>query len=293
MFNVYDFYAFYAFYSLYSFCTFYSFCACEITLITSFTILLILTKWVHQTAKFQTCNCSGEISPNLYFGRLLLLKAYTISAKKVQKSYASWHWRLIQNWKKKTDLLFQRWQEFREFWTKHLQVSKSCTLIGVFYPKYIMFDLKKYGGVIFCNTGEWYKMWIQTDLWFGKWHVDFGKFSPEHLKVSKFGFWWDLFVQSWKFTEDLCVLTLENDIQANLYKELDLKTLKFRRWWRRLCMIYKVKTSGLPLYLSKYISKGNHSYNTWLHEGGPNIYHSRTDVFKYSFFLCDISESNT
>ena len=34
------FYVFYAFYSLYSFCTFYSFCACEITVITSFTMLL-------------------------------------------------------------------------------------------------------------------------------------------------------------------------------------------------------------------------------------------------------------
>ena len=34
------------------------------------------------------------------FDRLLLLKVYKISAKKVQRSYVSWHWRMMQNLKK-------------------------------------------------------------------------------------------------------------------------------------------------------------------------------------------------
>ena len=34
------------------------------------------------------------------FDRLLLLKIYKISAKKVQRSYVSWHWRMMQNLKK-------------------------------------------------------------------------------------------------------------------------------------------------------------------------------------------------
>ena len=41
-----------------------------------------------------------SISPNLYLDRLLLLKVYKISAKKVQRSCVSWHWRLMQNLKK-------------------------------------------------------------------------------------------------------------------------------------------------------------------------------------------------
>ena len=53
--------------------------------------------------------------------------------------------------------------------------------------------------------------------------------------------------------------------QAKLYKELGLETLKFSRWCRRLCML---KTSGLPLYLSKYNPGGNHSSTTQLKEGG-------------------------
>ena len=44
--------------------------------------LLSPPKVAHQSAKFQTFNCSDEISPNLYFDRLLLLKVYKISAKK-------------------------------------------------------------------------------------------------------------------------------------------------------------------------------------------------------------------
>ena len=57
--------------------------------------------------KFRTFDCSGEISPNLFFGRLLSLKAYKISVKNVQKSYVSWHWRVIHSLKKKRIFCFK------------------------------------------------------------------------------------------------------------------------------------------------------------------------------------------
>ena len=130
-----------------------------------FCTFLAETTWfgqgAHQSAKFQTFDCSGKISPNLYFDRLLLLrvyrgsakkkyggnkflmipkshakfeekltfcfkndknlanfdqstknlknlhfdwsllcKVYNASPKKVQRSYISWHWRVMQNLKK-------------------------------------------------------------------------------------------------------------------------------------------------------------------------------------------------
>ena len=37
---------------------------------------MIFTKGTHQSARFQTFDFSGEISPNLYLDRLLLLKVY-------------------------------------------------------------------------------------------------------------------------------------------------------------------------------------------------------------------------
>ena len=97
-----------------------------------------------------------------------------------------------------------------------LRILKIYSLIGFFCAKYITLDLKKYREVILHNTEEWCKIWRKTDLCFGKWHEEYGKFSPDHLKVSKLGFWWDPLIRSrksWslKSTEELCVMTMKND----------------------------------------------------------------------------------
>ena len=60
------------------------------------------------------------------------------------------------------------------------------------------------------------KFWRKTDLWFEKRLEKFVKFSPEHLKVSKLGLWWDPFVQSrkgmtLKFAEELCVIKMKSN----------------------------------------------------------------------------------
>ena len=49
-------------------------------------------------------NTSSGKSENLHFNVLLLSTAYKVSAKKVQQSFLSWHWRVVQTLKK--DLLF-------------------------------------------------------------------------------------------------------------------------------------------------------------------------------------------
>ena len=122
------------------------------------------------------------------------------------------------------DLSVQNWhEEFDEFWPKHSKIQKICTLMSCFRPKSIMFEVTKYKGVMFDGTEDWCKIWRKTDLCFQKWHEEFGKFSPEHLKVSKLGLWWDPFIQSrkcmsLKFTEELCVMTMKND--AKFEKEL-------------------------------------------------------------------------
>ena len=114
---------------------------------------------------------------------------------------------------KKNGLLLQKWQKFGEFWSKH---SKICTLIGSFSAIHTTFNLKKYRWVTFHGTGEPCKIWRKTDLWFGKWYDQFGKFSTEHFGMSKLGLQWDPFIQSRKcirkkYTEKLCVITLKND----------------------------------------------------------------------------------
>ena len=105
---------------------------------------------------------------------------------------------------KRNDLSFRNWhEEFDRFWPENSKVSKIATLIGSFSPKHIIFELKTYRGVILHNTEEWFKVWRKTDLPFEKWHEEFGKFSPEHSKVSKLGLWWVSNLQrsyvSWKW----------------------------------------------------------------------------------------------
>ena len=61
-------------------------------------------------------------------------------------------------------------------------------------------------------TQNWSKVWRETGFFFQKLHKEFSKFSPEHLKVSKLGLWWHLFIQIWKFvslkfTGELCIMT--------------------------------------------------------------------------------------
>ena len=43
-----------------------------------------------------------------------------------------------------TDLSVQNWdEEFDEFWPEHSKISKINTLMGFFWTKYIMVELKK------------------------------------------------------------------------------------------------------------------------------------------------------
>ena len=57
------------------------------------------------------------------------------------------------------DLSVQNWhEEFDKFWSEHSKISKICTLIGCFWLKYIMFELKKYRVVMFDGTEDWCKI---------------------------------------------------------------------------------------------------------------------------------------
>ena len=76
------------------------------------------------------------------------------------------------------DLLFQNLhKEFDEFWPEYSKkFSKIFTLIGSFWAEYMLFELKKYRGVIFNETEEGYKIWrgiesIISKLASGIWQI--------------------------------------------------------------------------------------------------------------------------
>ena len=89
----------------------------------------------------------------------------------------------------------------------HFDWSILCELYNI-WPN-------RYRGVTFGDAEETCNIWIKTDVLFGKWHKEFCKFSPEHLKESKLGLSWDTLFQSQKclsfdFTEELCA-DMNND----------------------------------------------------------------------------------
>ena len=67
--------------------------------------------------------------------------------------------------------------------------------------------------------------------------------------------------------------------------------MKFRRWFRRLCTYFKIKTSGKPENVLNLIQTGQHSYNIRKLDQTETYYY-RTDVFKNSLFPYAIVEWN-
>ena len=153
-----------------------------------------------------------------------------------------------------------------------------------------MFDLKKYKRVIFHDTEGWCKIWRKPVLWFGKWNEEYGKYSPEHLKVSKLGLWWDPLIQnrkrmSLKSTEELCVMTMKND--AKIWRGIDLS---FQNWHEEFKRILIQALESLNkfhfnvLLLSKvYIAWARNvqrSYLSWTWRGIQNLERNRLVVLK-------------
>ena len=74
--------------------------------------------------------------------------------------------------------------------------------------------------------------------------------------------------------------------QLKIYNELGIESLKFRRWFRRLC-----RTTQIPKYLYELIPSETHIYSTRNSEN-VETYYCRTDQFKYYFFPYSITEWN-
>ena len=115
---------------------------------------MIFTKGAHHSAKFQTFDCSAEISPNLYFDRLLLLKLYKVSAKKSMEDLCLVILKSGAKFEEKLIFCFKNDKNLVNFDPSTKKSKKFCTLIGPFCAKYTTFDLKKYRGVIFYDTEE-------------------------------------------------------------------------------------------------------------------------------------------
>ena len=129
------------------------------------------------------------------------------------------------------ELSFQNWhEEFHEFWPKHLKVSKMFILMCSFWAKYLLFELKKYRGVIFQETEEGYTIWGRIDSPCQNWHKEFDKFWPEGSKVSKIfplmgSLWAKLILFELKKYRG--VIFHENEEGYKIWREIDSS---FKNW---------------------------------------------------------------
>ena len=103
----------------------------------------------------------------------------------MQGSYVSWQWGMMQKSKRNWLVSSKLTWEIEEFWPEHWKISKMCTLMGCFWSKYVMFELKMYRGAMFYGIEYWCKIWSKRNMCFQKWHEEFSKLSPEHVQKSK------------------------------------------------------------------------------------------------------------
>ena len=159
------------------------------------------------------------------------MKLYILSAKVAYQStnLVKFH---LSSWKSEilhcgglllSDLWFQKWHvEFGDF-PPTTQKSENFTPMGYFCPKYMRFELKKYRGVIFHDTEQRCKIWINPDLMVSKmtWGIGWTFIrAPKSLKyctlMEKFEILYIFFAQSIhcfskKISEEFCVLQSLNE----------------------------------------------------------------------------------
>ena len=119
-------------------------------------------------------------------------------------------------------------------------------------------------------------------------HIDYGDIIYDQPNNSSFC---DM-IEKVHYNAALAITgAIKGTSQLKLYKELGFESLKLRRWFRRLCFFYKLKTTFSPKYLYDLIPDGISAYNT-RNQDKIETYYCRTDLSKYSFFLYTIVEWN-
>ena len=99
-----------------------------------------------------------------------------------------WVWekvmqKLKRNWLVSSKLTWRIWWIL----TWAIRNSRNCTLMGCFWPKYIMFELKRYRWVMFDGTEYWCKIWRKTDFAFKNDKRSLANFQQNTFKSLKIG----------------------------------------------------------------------------------------------------------
>ena len=79
--------------------------------------------------------------------------------------------------------------------------------------------------------------------------------------------------------------------KEKIYQELGLESLQIRRWYRKLCLFYKIYKYKFPSYLYSIIPTTN-TYHTFRNSDKISYFKTKHNCFKNSFFSSVIIEWN-
>ena len=105
----------------------------------------------------------GEFSPNhsevwkFHFDGLFLSKVYQVWATKIQRSYLSGPWVVMQKWINPDLAVSKMTWGIGSTFIRALKSLKNCTLMGSFCPKNIMFQVENFRGIMCHDTERWCK----------------------------------------------------------------------------------------------------------------------------------------
>ena len=99
-------------------------------------LVVLKLAWVNQWTFIRE---NTQKSTNLYFDGLFLSDVYNVSARKFQRNYVLWHWKMMQNLKENW---LVAWKMTIEIWLilmRAVKCLKIFTLMGWFCPKHMKF----------------------------------------------------------------------------------------------------------------------------------------------------------
>ena len=122
-------------------------------------------------------------------------------------------------------------------------------------------------------------------------HLDYGDIVYDQAIHESF----DKDLESIQFNATIAITgAIRGTSSEKLFQELDLESLKSRRWLRKLCLFYKIFHEKSPSYLSQLIPPNNNVYATRSSQGNKiSSFKTRHNFFKDSFFPAVISEWNS
>ena len=178
---------------------------------------------------------------------------------------------LKRNWRVNSKLTWVIWWIL----SRALENLKNLNFNKLLLTKvYNVWAKKKYRGVIFDCTADWWKIWGQTDLYFLKWPEEFGKLSPEHVWKSKIWvFSWVLLSKvenMWAWNLQGSYVSWEWRMTQNLKRNwLANSKLTWVIWWilsQALENLENLHFNGLVLTIlyNVWAKKVQRSY-IWLH----------------------------